>query len=72
MFELAAGEIADMVSQNAIPGIGKLGGAPPMAFTQEGVAILSSALRSPLHASGEYRQLSGASPRWMLSNVSAG
>ena len=46
MFELAAGEVADMVSQNVIPGLGKLGGARPMAFTEEGVAMLSSVLRS--------------------------
>ena len=33
MFELADDEVADMVSQNVIPGLGKLGGACPMAFT---------------------------------------
>ena len=32
MFELTPGEIEDMVSQNVIPGLGKLGGAIPMAF----------------------------------------
>ena len=35
-----------MVSQNVIPGLGKLGGARPMAFTEQGVAMLSSVLRS--------------------------
>jgi hypothetical protein len=36
-----------MVSQTVIPGLGKLGGAAPMAFTEQGVAMLSSVLRSP-------------------------
>jgi hypothetical protein len=47
LFELSDGEIDDMVSQNVIPGRGKLGGASPMAFTEQGVAMLSSVLRSP-------------------------
>jgi hypothetical protein len=47
MFELVDGEVAAMVSQNVIPGLGKLGGARPMAFTEQGVAMLSSVLRSP-------------------------
>ena len=47
MFELANDEVADMVSQNVIPGLGKFGGARPMAFTEQGVAMLSSVLRSP-------------------------
>jgi hypothetical protein len=47
MFELADDEVVDMVSQNVIPGLGKLGGACPMAFTEQGVAMLSSVLRSP-------------------------
>jgi hypothetical protein len=33
MFELSADEIDNLVSQNVIPGLGKLGGAIPMAFT---------------------------------------
>jgi len=45
MFELADNEVAAMVSQNVIPGLGKLGGARPMAFTELGVAMLSSVLR---------------------------
>lgn len=36
MFELADDEVAAMVSQNVIPGLGKLGGARPMAFTEQG------------------------------------
>ncbi len=47
MFELVGDEVTDMVSQNVIPGRGKLGGARPMAFTEQGVAMLSSVLRSP-------------------------
>src|SRR6185436_18440117 len=39
-------EVAVMVSQHVIPGLGKLGGARPMAFTEQGVAMLSSVLRS--------------------------
>ncbi len=46
MFELTAAEIEDLVSQNVIPSLGKLGGATPMAFTEQGVAMLSSVLRS--------------------------
>jgi len=46
MFELRRDEVAAMVSQNVIPGLGKLGGARPMAFTEQGVAMLSSVLRS--------------------------
>ena len=47
MFELSAAEISNLVSQNVIPTRGKFGGAIPMAFTEEGVAMLSSVLRSP-------------------------
>src|SRR5689334_13022415 len=47
MFELAKEEMDALVSQNVIPGLGKLGGARPMAFTEQGVAMLSSVLRSP-------------------------
>ncbi len=46
MFDLTAEEIELLVSQNVIPGRGKLGGAVPMAFTEQGVAMLSSVLRS--------------------------
>lgn len=45
MFELTAEEIRHLVSQTVIPGLGKLGGATPMAFTEQGVAMLSSVLR---------------------------
>jgi len=46
MFELSTPEIKNLVSQTVIPTRGKLGGATPMAFTEQGVAMLSSVLRS--------------------------
>jgi hypothetical protein len=46
MFELEPEEAGILVSQSVIPGLGKLGGASPMAFTEQGVAMLSSVLRS--------------------------
>lgn len=45
MFELNADKAHLLVSQNVIPGLGKLGGATPMAFTEQGVAMLPSVLR---------------------------
>lgn len=47
MFQLTDEETAAMVSQNAIPSRQHLGGGLPCVFTQEGVAMLSSVLRSP-------------------------
>jgi len=47
MFELSPAEVETLVSQTVIPTRGKLGGATPMAFTEQGVAMLSSVLRSP-------------------------
>ena len=47
MFTLSTREIESLVSQTVIPSRGQLGGAVPMAFTEEGVAMLSSVLRSP-------------------------
>src|SRR5712691_10311003 len=46
MFKLSAAEIKNLVSQTVIPTRGKLGGAIPMAFSEQGVAMLSSVLRS--------------------------
>lgn len=46
MFELTPDEVDGLVSQNVIPGRGQLGGVLPMAFTEQGVAMLSSVLRS--------------------------
>ena len=46
MFELTEDEIATVVSQNVIPHKKFLGGATPFAFTETGVAMLSSVLKS--------------------------
>jgi hypothetical protein len=46
MFVLSLQEIEMMVSQNVIPSKSYLGGALPMAFTEQGVAMLSSVLKS--------------------------
>ena len=39
MFELSAAEIEEAVSQNVIPRRDRLGGAVPMAFSEQGVAM---------------------------------
>ncbi|MBC9812256.1 ORF6N domain-containing protein [Crocinitomicaceae bacterium CZZ-1] len=46
MFELTEEEVDLLVSQNVIPSKSYLGGAVPFAFTEQGVAMLSSVLRS--------------------------
>jgi hypothetical protein len=46
MFQLTGEEAKMLVSQNVIPSLRNLGGSLPYAFTQEGVAMLSSVLRS--------------------------
>jgi len=46
MFRVSEEEAEAMVSQNVIPSKRSLGGSLPYAFTQEGVAMLSSVLRS--------------------------
>ncbi len=46
MFQLTGEEVKTLVSQNVIPSLRSLGGYLPYAFTQEGVAMLSSVLRS--------------------------
>lgn len=46
MYELTDIEIDYLVSQNVIPSKGHLGGAIPFAFTENGVAMLSSILKS--------------------------
>jgi ORF6N domain len=46
MFELIEDEIKWVVSQNVIPHKKYLGGAKPFAFTETGVAMLSSVLNS--------------------------
>lgn len=46
MFVLTRAETNLMVSQNVIPSLRHLGGALPFAFTEAGVAMLSSILKS--------------------------
>lgn len=46
MFELTESEARALVSQSVIPTLGQLGGSLPFAFTEGGVAMLSSVLRS--------------------------
>jgi hypothetical protein len=46
MFQLTEEEVKIMVSQNVIPSKQSLGGYLPFAFTEQGVAMLSSVLRS--------------------------
>ncbi len=47
MFQLDAEEVDGLLSQSVIPSRQSLGGFRPYAFTQEGIAMLSSVLRSP-------------------------
>ena len=46
MFVLSEKEIESVVSQNVIPSKSHFGGAKPFAFTETGVAMLSSVLKS--------------------------
>ena len=46
MFELTNDEIDKLVSQNVIRSKGVFGGAKPFAFTEQGIAMLSSILKS--------------------------
>ena len=46
MFELTEKEISWVVSQNVIPSKSYFGGARPFAFTEQGVAMLSSVINS--------------------------
>ena len=46
MFELTEIEINNLVSQSVIPSKSKLGGASPFAFTEQGVAMISSVLNN--------------------------
>jgi len=46
LFQLHAREIQHLVSQNVIPETRTLGGFKPYAFTEQGVAMLSSVLTS--------------------------
>jgi hypothetical protein len=47
MYELSKEEASLLVSQGVIPSLRSLGGAKPFAFTEAGIAMLSSVLNSP-------------------------
>ena len=46
MFSLSEAEINHLVSQNVIPSKSYFGGSSPFAFTEQGIAMLSSVLNS--------------------------
>ena len=46
MYQLKDKEVADLLSQNVIPSRKSLGGHNPYVFTEQGIAMLSSVLRS--------------------------
>ena len=48
MFELTEEEMKNLVSQNVIPSLKYFGGAQVYAFSEQGVAMLSSVLKSKL------------------------
>lgn len=48
MLELTEEEINEMVSQSVIPSKSFFGGAKPYAFTEQGVAMLASVLKTPV------------------------
>jgi ORF6N domain len=54
LFVLTTDETGVLVSQSVIPGRSKFGGAAPYAFIEQGVAMLSSVLRST-RAPGQHR-----------------
>jgi len=46
MFQLTEDEVNQMVSQNAIPSLQHLGGSLPSAFTEHGILMLATVLKS--------------------------
>ncbi len=46
MFQLTEIEMQHLVSQNVIPTLNHFGGAKPFAFTEQGIAMLPSVLKS--------------------------
>jgi hypothetical protein len=46
MFQLTEIEMQHLVSQNVIPTLNHFGGAKPFVFTEQGIAMLSSVLKS--------------------------
>jgi hypothetical protein len=47
MFELSEDMINQLVSQSVIPSKSNFGGAKPFAFTEQGIAMLSSVIKTP-------------------------
>lgn len=71
MFELEEMEVDQMVSQSVIPSKQHLGGAVPYAFTEQGVAMLSSVLRTSVAVEMSIRIMRAfvAMRRFMISNA---
>ena len=46
MYQLTEIEMQHLVSQNVIPTLNHFGGAKPFVFTEQGIAMLSSVLKS--------------------------
>jgi len=70
MFELDEADISLLVSQFVIPSKKYLGGAVPYAFTEQGVSMLSSILRTPLAVEMSIKIMRAfvGMRRFMLSN----
>jgi hypothetical protein len=71
MFELEEKEIARLVSQSVIPSKQHLGGAVPYAFTEQGVAMLSSVLHTSVAVEMSIRIMRAfvVMRRFMISNA---
>ncbi|NOQ26929.1 MAG: ORF6N domain-containing protein [Bacteroidales bacterium] len=48
MFELSNDDVDELVSQSVIPSKSYFGGANPLAFTEQGVSMLASVVRTPI------------------------
>jgi hypothetical protein len=71
MFELDDEDISLLVSQSVIPSKKYLGGAVPFVFTEQGVSMLSSILRTPLAVEMSIKVMRAFVEirRFMLSNA---
>lgn len=57
MFVLSENEVDFMVSQFAIPSKQHLGGAMPMVFTEQGIYMLATILKSPIATQASLKDL---------------
>lgn len=57
MFELSEFEMQNLVSQNVIPTLNHFGGAKPFAFTEQGIAMLSSVVKSTIRKTNRTRKV---------------